>query len=144
MVRPSKKATYSLFGIIVFIGVLVWGAGTFVEQFPSSERESVWRWFFGGWATSAIAVLIYLSWHWIKGTINKPDPDRAEEMQYYVRIMPWAAGAFGVLSAGLGIATSSTALVFLSLGCGGFTGLFILGIALNATQKGRAMLDSRD
>lgn len=142
MVRPSKKATAALIGIIAFIGVFVWGADTFVHQLPPAERATAWRWFAGGWAASMTALVLYFLPHWIRGAINDPDPDREEEMQGLARMMPWAAGAFGALSAGLGLATPSIAVGFMSLACGGLTALLIYGTALNTTKKGRAMLDN--
>jgi hypothetical protein len=129
--------------LVAFLGVIVMVGARAIGELPTASRPGAWRVFWIVWLLVTIGAGSTAIPQWRAGTIIPTSAREQAANLARVKRMGALGGSLGLLGGVLGFLGTNFWAAFAAVIGGLGTAMLLLGIALNTTRKGRAMLRRR-
>jgi hypothetical protein len=142
---PQQGRQVMLAGLafVAFLGGIVIAGAMAIGELPLADRPGAWRMFWIGWLLVTIGAGSMFVPQWRASTlIPKSAREQAANLARVKRIGAFG-GPLGLLGGALSFLGAGFWVAFAAVVGGLGTAVLLLGIALNTTKKGRAMLARR-
>ena len=141
--QQGRQVVLAVLVLVAFLGVIVMGGAMAIGELPPADRPGAWSWFWIGWLLVTIAAGGTVVPQWRAGTLIPTSAREQAANLARVKRMAALGGPLGVLGGALSFLGAGFWVALSAVGGGLMTTMLLLGIALNTTKKGRAMLRRR-